>query len=172
MEPRMFGGHFGQHGIVRAHELPAARVVEKIEQFTFAAPHALGTSGILKWHRPMLSEQAVVGFGDGGQSCDFAAGAGAHLDDAELNLGSHRQQSERHADVVVEVAAGGVDGVSFGQYTADEFFGRRFAVAARYGDEGCPMRVGVHGPSPATPATCRPTNGSRSRWRRKLPGHH
>ena len=119
------------------------------------APHAPGASA----ESPQMAtarcfREAVVGFGDGGQSADRRRRWRAYPDDAELNLGSHSRQSERPADGPLRVAAGGVDGVYRSANTrADEFFDRRFAAAARYGDDGMPTRVGAHGPSPATPAT-------------------
>lgn len=136
MKPRMFGRHFGQHGVFCADECPAARVVEKVEQLPFAAAHPLGTAESFQMAASDVGEKPVVGFGYGGQSGDFTAGAGTHFDDADLYIGSHREKCERYADEVVEVASGGINRILFGQHAADEFFGRRFAVAARNGDDG------------------------------------
>ena len=108
---------------------------EVVEQLALAAADPLGASEPFEVGASHVGQQAVVGFGDGGQQGDFAAGARAHLHDAELRAGIHRQQRQRDADVVVEVAAGGIDLETAREDAAHEFLGGGFSVAARYGED-------------------------------------
>ena len=130
-----FGGHRRERRVLLGDEGRAAVRGEVVEQLALAAADPLGASEPFEVGASHVGQQAVVGFGDGGQQGDFAAGARAHLHDAELRAGIHRQQRQRDADVVVEVAAGGIDLETAREDAAHEFLGGGFSVAARYGED-------------------------------------
>ena len=134
-ERRPLVGHRRQHGVVAAHEGAAARCGEPVVELALAAPHPLRAAEAFEVGTPDVGQQPVVGLGDRGQQGDLAAGARPHLHDAELRVGIHRQQRQRHADVIVQVALRGMDREALGQHAAYELLGRRLAVAARDGED-------------------------------------
>ena len=125
-----FGGHLHQHLVVAAHERAAAAGSQIVVQLALAAPHAVDTSEAFEMRPPDVGEQTEIGFGDRAERCDLAAGARPHLHHPQLRVARHRQQRQRHADVVVEIAPRGVDRISLGQHAAHQLFGRGLAVAA------------------------------------------
>ena len=133
-QPVAFGGHVRQRLVLAGHEGAAAVRGQVVEQFALAAAHPLRAAEAFEVCTADVGQDAVVGLGDRGQQGDLAAGAGSHFDHAELRVAGHGEQRERHADVVVEVAARGVDLEAFGQHAAHQFLGRGLAVAARYGE--------------------------------------
>ena len=56
-----------------------------------------------------VGDVAVCGFGNGGEQVDFFLVVGAHLDHHKFGLRRGAQQRQWHANVVVEVAQGGVN---------------------------------------------------------------
>ena len=114
-----------------------------VEQFPLAAPDPFRAAEALEMGASDVGQDAVVGFGDRGQTGDLAAGAGSHLDDPEFGVGSHGEQRERHADVVVEVAPGGVEGEAAAENAARELLGRGLAVAACDGEDRDAQRAAV-----------------------------
>ena len=116
---------------------------EVVEQLALAPAHPLRAAESFEVGASDVGEDAVVGLGDRGQQRNLAAGAGAHLHDAELGLASHGQQGQRHADVVVEVAPGRIDPEAAGEHAADELLGRGLAVAARDGENRNAQRPAV-----------------------------
>ena len=116
---------------------------EVVEELALAAAHPLGTAEAVEVGPADVGDEAVVGLGNRGQQGDFAAGARPHLHHAELRRGIHRQQRQRHADVVVQVALRGAEHEALGEHAADELLGRRLAVAARDGQNRDAQRASV-----------------------------
>ena len=133
-QPVAFGGHVRQHLVLAGYEGAAAVRGQVVEQLALAAAHPLRAAEAFEVRTADVGQDAVVGLGDRGQQGDFAASAGSHLDHAEPCVAGHGEQRERHADVVVEVTARGVDLEAFGQHAAHQLLGRGLAVAARYGE--------------------------------------
>ena len=130
-----FGGHARQDFVVRRDEGVAAVRRVEVDQFALAAANPLRSAETFEVRQADVGQDAVVRLGDRCQQSQFAAGARAHLHHAELRVAGHGEQRQRHADVVVEVAAGGVDLEPLGQHAADKLFRGGFAVAARDGED-------------------------------------
>ena len=130
-----FGGHARQDFVVGRNEGVASVRREEVEQFALAAANPLRSAEAFEVRQADVGQDAVVRLGDRCQQSQFAAGARAHLHHAELRVAGHGEQRQRHADVVVEVAAGGVDLEPLGQHAADKLFRGGFAVAARDGED-------------------------------------
>ena len=82
-----------------------------------------------------VGDQSEIGLCDRAQQRDLSAMTRTHLHDAEFRRTVHRQQRQRHSDVVVEISLRDRYAVFPFQRPADQFFGRRFSVAARYADD-------------------------------------
>lgn len=137
------GGHGHQRRVLVGNEGQSAMCGQVVEQFPLAAPDPFRAAEALEMGASDVGQDAVVGFGDRGQTGDLAAGAGPHLDDPEFGVGSHGEQRERHADVVVEVAPGGVEGEAAAEHTARKLLGRGLAVAACDGEDRDAQRAAV-----------------------------
>ncbi len=66
-----------------------------------------------------------LGLGDLREDANLAGLVGPHLDDHDFGVRGRRQQGEGHADLVVEVADGGVDPQLPGQGSPGQVLGRR-----------------------------------------------
>ena len=136
-------GHRHERIVVAGDECAASVFGEIVVELAFAALHPFGTAETCEVGVSDVGDQSVVGFGDGAEQGDLAAGARAHLHDAELRVAGHREKRERQTDVVVEVAAGGADFEPLGQYATHQLLGRGLAVAARDGEDRNPQRAAV-----------------------------
>ena len=81
-----------------------------------------------------IGDQAVRGLGDAAQEVDLPLVVSAHFDDGHLQPGRHGQQGQRHSNMVVQVALGGVQAVMAAQHGCQQFFRGRFTVTAGNGD--------------------------------------
>ena len=130
-----FGGHLAERRVGFGHEGRTAVGGEVVVELALAAAHPLGTAEAVEVGPADVGDEPVVGLGNRGQQGDFAAGARPHLHHAELRRGIHRQQRQRHADVVVQIALRGAEHEALGEHAGDELLGRRLAVAACDGQD-------------------------------------
>ena len=81
---------------------------------------------------PDVGDDRCVGLGDFGEQGNFFLRIGPHFNDGDVGFCARSEQGQRHADVVVEVANGGVNvGVSGLQHAFHQFLGRGLAIASR-----------------------------------------
>ena len=90
-----------------------------------------------------VGDQSEIGLCDRAQQRDLSAMTRTHLHDAEFRRTVHRQQRQRHSDVVVEISLRDRYAVFPFQRPADQFFGRRFSVAARNREDRNPQLPAV-----------------------------
>ena len=135
-----------QIGVIGRNQGEATTARQMHVQFLFALLHALHAPEPFEVGEAHVGDHAVRGVCDAGEQGNLTLMVGAHLNEGELHVGRHRQQSQRDADVVVEVAFGRVHGVALREDGAQEFLGGRLAVApgeAKHGaTEALPVMVG------------------------------
>ena len=85
---------------------------------------------------PHVGDEAEVGVGDAAQRINLTGVAGSHFDDGNLGVGRDGEEREGDAEVVVEVAGGGVGAVAAGEDGVDQLFGGGLAVGAGDANEG------------------------------------
>ena len=128
------GSHRVERGILLGDECVTSILGQEVEELALATAHALFTAETFEVCTADVGDDAIVGFGNRCEQRNLATGACAHLDNAKFGLVVHRKQSQRNADMVVEVASGGVNLETLGQYAADELLGCGLAVAAHDAD--------------------------------------
>ena len=138
-----FGRHGHQDRVVGRNENAPSGPGEPVVQLAFPAPDTLRAAETFQVGSSDVGDDAVVGFRDRAEQGDLPARARTHLHDAELHVAGHRQQGQRYADVVVQVAPGGIDFVLLGQHAADQLLRGGFAVAARDGEDRQPQLPAV-----------------------------
>ena len=84
---------------------------------------------------PDVGDQSEIGLCDRTEQGDLSAVARSHLDESELGRAVHRQQRQRNADVVVQVAVCSIGMESAGQNSVSQLLGSRFPVAAGDGKD-------------------------------------
>ena len=83
-----------------------------------------------------IGDKAEVRVGDAAEVGNLSRVAGTHLYDGNLGVGGDGEERERHAEVVVKVAGGGMGAVAFGQYGVDKLLGGGLAIGAGDAYEG------------------------------------
>ena len=103
---------------------------ETLNHLAFGARHTLQAAEALEVLRARIRDHADRRPCDAYQAGDLACPIGAHLHDREAMRGLETQHREGHADVVVEIAAGGEAAARLSENRCRHLLGRRLAVAA------------------------------------------
>jgi hypothetical protein len=82
-----------------------------------------------------VGNQTEIRLCNPGKRVNFALMIGAHFDDGYFGIGRYGQQSERHADMVVQIALSEMHPEAHGQCAGYQFLGGGFSVAAGNADE-------------------------------------
>ena len=107
---------------------------EVVKQLLLAFIHSFWAAESFEVGKADVGDVAVCGFGNAGEEVDLFLVVGAHLDHHKFGLRRGVEQRQWHANVVVQVAQGGVHMVPCGQHVTDEFFRGGFAVASCHGE--------------------------------------
>jgi hypothetical protein len=135
----------GNRGLAVAGDEFAVLVV-RIEHDDAAAFHLGGQCGLLPGNRILsdhvldvghadIGEDGGVRISDVGEHLDLTWMIHAHLGDAALITLAQRQQRERQADVVVQIAESGAGLAFAGHDDGSKILGRSFAIAAGQTDD-------------------------------------
>ena len=85
---------------------------------------------------PYIGDESVVGACDGAQVGNFARMVGSHLHDGNFIRWLYREQCQRNAYVVVEVALGVGGAEFFCHHSGNQLFGGGLSVGACDADDG------------------------------------
>ena len=128
-----------------------ARRVQAGHHLTFSARHTLEAAEAFEMFCAGIGDHTDAGSGDLHQRGHFAGVIGADLDDgAQLRI-AQPQQGERHAQMIVEVAARRQTLAALRQNRAQHFFGGGLAIAAGDTNHRTAKRSS---PGAARPAQC------------------
>ena len=109
-----------------------------MKDLAFFAQHTGQIAEPFQMFFPDRSKDRDVRLGDGPQRGDFTGRVGTHFDDRHLRLGGNRQQRERHADKVVQIALGGMHHERATKGGLEQFLGAGLAVRAGHRDHSAP----------------------------------
>ena len=127
--------HFAELFIVPHDECGAVVAAEEVEEFALAFFYAFGAAEAFEMGLADVGDDAMGGEGVFTITFDLLLVVGAHFDDGQLGVGADGEEGEGDADMVVEVALGGVGTKGGGEDGVDELFSGRFSIAASYGEE-------------------------------------
>ena len=134
--PHDKGGTAGRGGLTvgryASRDLAAA---QKIVQLSFPFFHPLRSPETFQVGLTRIGDDTVGGEGIFTIAFDLLLVVGAHFDDGELGIFFYGENSERDADVVVQVALGSIGDVGRGQDGVHQLLGGCLSVAARDGDK-------------------------------------
>ena len=130
------GGLCGKCGVVGIDEGGAAFGRQVAVEFGLGLHNALKAAKAFKVGTAHVGDEAEVGVGNAAEVGYLAGVAGSHFDDGYLGVGGDGEEGERHAEVVVVVADGGMGAVAAGEDGVDEFFGGGLAIGAGDAYEG------------------------------------
>ena len=118
-------------GIIVVDHRDAGRV-EPCHHLAFGARHALEAAEALEVLRAGVGDHADLRARHGHQRADVAGAVGAHFDDGAVLGAAQPQQRQRHAQVIVQVAARRQAGATLREDRAQHFLGGGLAIAARH----------------------------------------
>ena len=122
-----------QQTLVRRHDGRA--VGELLDQLGLGGGHVFDGADQLEVHRGDVGDDAHVRQRHPGQLADLPGAAHGHLHDGDLGVGLDLEQRERHADLVVQIGAGGHGARDRPQQRRQDVLGRRLAGAAGDADD-------------------------------------
>jgi hypothetical protein len=109
---------------------------KEVIEFALTFLYALGAAEAFEVGLAYVGNKAMGREGIPAISFDLLLVVGAHFDDGQLGVGMDGEDSEGDTNMIVEVALCGIAFIGGGENGVDEFFGGRFAVAARDRDKG------------------------------------
>ena len=121
--------------IVPHYENRSIMCAKVIIEFTFSFAYTFHAAKSFQVGLAAVGDESVRGIGVHAVSGNFFLVVGAHFNHSDLRSLGNREDGQRYADVVVEVANGGGCFVGSTQYRAHQFFGGGFSIAARDGQE-------------------------------------
>ncbi len=124
------GCMFCKNGVVGIDEGGASFGGEVAVKFCFSLDDPFEAAKAFEVGAAHVGDKAEVGVGDAAEVGNLSRVAGPHLYDGNLCIGGDGEEGEWHAEVVVEVAGGGVGAVAFGQDSVDKLLGGGLAVGA------------------------------------------
>ena len=127
---------FCKNGVVCIDKGDASFGREVAVKFCFSLDDPFEAAKTFEVGAAHVGDKAEVGVGDAAEVGNLAGMACPHLDDGNLCVDGDGEEGKRHAEVVVEVAGGGVGLVAFGQDGVDKLLGGGFAVGAGNAEEG------------------------------------
>ena len=83
--------------------------LEAAVNFTFRRGNTLNTAEALNVGILHIIDQCNIWFGYITEVGNFTAGAGPHFNHGQISVAVHRQQSQGHTNMIIEVARGGVN---------------------------------------------------------------
>ena len=120
---------------------PLAR--EVLEELLLALLDPFNTTKPFQVGQAHVGDHAACRLGDITEVSDLSLVVGAHFHKGKPGVARHREQGERHPDVVVEVALGGVHLQVASDQRFDELFGGGFSVASGEPEYRRPETVAV-----------------------------